>query len=52
MKDTIKNMIDFESITRVRSSANTEILPFEKNSLVNLIPIEYFKNSLTDNQEN
>lgn len=45
MKDTIKNMIDFESITRIRSSVNTEILPFGKNNLVNLIPIEYFKNS-------
>ncbi len=45
MKDTIKNMIDLESITRVRNSANTEVLQFEKYSLVNLIPIEYFKNS-------
>jgi hypothetical protein len=45
MKNFIKNMIDVESITRVRNSVNTEILPFEKNSLVNLTPLEYFNNS-------
>ncbi|MCB9248038.1 MAG: hypothetical protein H6613_05600 [Ignavibacteriales bacterium] len=45
MKETIKNMINFESITRMRSSVNPDSFLSEKNSLVSLIPLEYYKNS-------
>ncbi|MFZ1292269.1 MAG: hypothetical protein WAR79_19395 [Melioribacteraceae bacterium] len=46
MKNTLKNMIDFESLTRVRNSVNAEIFLPEKNNLVSLIPLEYFGHSV------
>ncbi|MCB0742680.1 MAG: hypothetical protein KDC67_02150 [Ignavibacteriae bacterium] len=45
MKETIKNMINFESITRMRSSVNPDSFLSDKNTLVSLIPLEYYKNS-------
>ncbi|MBK7104421.1 MAG: hypothetical protein IPH62_03965 [Ignavibacteriae bacterium] len=42
----MKNMIDFESLTRVRNSVNAEIYLPEKNNLVSLIPLEIFGHSV------
>lgn len=38
-------MINFESITRMRSSVNPDSFLSDKNTLVSLIPLEYYKNS-------
>ncbi len=46
MKEIIKNMIDFDEITRVRSSVGSIFHMPKKNSLVSLIPLEHYKNSV------
>ncbi|MBK8945038.1 MAG: hypothetical protein IPM32_07150 [Ignavibacteriae bacterium] len=46
MKNTIKNMIDFELLTRVRNSVNADLFLPEKNNLVSIIPLEFFSHSL------
>lgn len=46
MKNTLKNMIDFETLTKVRNSVNSEIFLPEKDNLVSIVALEYFGNSV------
>ena len=43
MKDEITNIINLESITRVRSSLSVNANLPTKNSIVKLIPLEYLE---------